>query len=160
MKAVLIVASAAAALLVGALGSAPAQPLTLAQVVHGAVVTQRFGCTAFQLEPIDESCPQRHFHSGIDLAAPLGTPVHAAAAGIAKVVDGPGYGLHVMVAHDRGTLTLYGHLSAVLVKTGDAVGRDEVIGLVGSSGMSTGPHLHFEVRLQGSPVDPVAWLAA
>jgi murein DD-endopeptidase MepM/ murein hydrolase activator NlpD len=160
MKAVLAVIGGGAALLVGALGSAPAQPLTLAQLVPGAVVTQRFGCTVFQMEPIDESCPQRHFHSGIDLAAPTGTPVHAAAAGVAKVVDGPGYGLHVIVTHDRETLTLYGHLSAALVKTGDSVSRGELIGLVGSTGMSTGPHLHFEVRWQGSPVDPVAWLAS
>ena len=160
MKAVVTVVGVGATMLVAAFGSAPVQPVKLADLVSGAVVTQPFGCTALALEPIDLSCPQRHFHSGIDLAAPMGTPVHAAAAGVAKVIDGPGYGLHIVVTHDGGAQTYYCHLSAALLKTGDAVTRGELIGLVGSTGMSTGPHLHFEVRLHGTPVDPRGWLSA
>jgi murein DD-endopeptidase MepM/ murein hydrolase activator NlpD len=159
VKSVIATFGAAAALLLGSLGSAPARPLALAGLVEGAVVTQRFGCTALALEPVDLSCPERHFHSGVDLAAPAGTPVHAAAAGVATVVDGPGYGLHVTLTHGGGAQTLYGHLSLALVRSGEPVRRDEVVGLVGSTGMSTGPHLHFEVRLQGAPVDPIGWLS-
>jgi murein DD-endopeptidase MepM/ murein hydrolase activator NlpD len=160
VKALVIGLGGGAALLLAVLGSTPVRPLALTDLVPGAVVTQPFGCSPLELEPVDLSCPTRHFHTGIDLAAPMGTPVHAAAAGVAKVVDGPGYGLHVIVTHDRRAQTLYCHLSAALVKTGDTVGRGELIGLVGSSGMSTGPHLHFEVRLDGSPVNPIGWLSS
>ena len=157
MKALAAIAGGGA-LLVAAVASAPERPLRLAELVPGAVITQPFGCTGLELEPVDPGCPGRHFHSGVDLAAPSGTPVHAAAGGVARVVDGPGYGLHVVVTHERGVKTLYCHLSSALVQTGDRVGGGEVIGLVGSSGMSTGPHLHFEVRLEGSPIDPLDWL--
>jgi murein DD-endopeptidase MepM/ murein hydrolase activator NlpD len=159
MKPLLLGAGGVAILLVAGLGGAAAPPLRLAEIVPGAVVTQGFGCTALALEPIDESCPQRHFHSGIDLAAATGTPVHAAAAGVAQVVDSPGYGLHVLLRHDSRTQTLYGHLSKVLLTTGDAVARGQVLGEVGSTGNSTGPHLHFEVRRDGFPLDPLLWLS-
>ena len=125
------------------------------------VVTQPFGCTTLTLEPSSARCPAGHFHSGIDLAAPLHTPVKAATAGV--VVSGRssgGYGLWVMVQRDPGgTLaTLYGHLSVALVLSGDLVQAGQLIGLVGSSGNSTGAHLHFEVRIQGVPVDPAPYL--
>jgi len=160
VRTLLAAAGAASALLLAALGSAPVRPLALSELVPGAVMTQPFGCTTLALEPTDLSCPSRHFHSGVDLAAPAGTPVHAAAAGVARVVDGPGYGLHVVVTHDRGTQTLYCHLSAAVVANGQAVTRGELIGLVGSTGLSTGPHLHFEVRVDGAPVEPLAWLTS
>ena len=158
MKAALTTAVLASLLLAGALSSAPIAPLALPEIVPGAVLTQPFGCTALALEPINLSCPTRHFHSGVDLAAPEGTPVHAAAAGVVHVVLGPGFGLHLVLTHDSRTQTLYGHLSAVLVKEGYNAGRGELIALVGSTGLSTGPHLHFEVRAEGTPVDPREWL--
>jgi murein DD-endopeptidase MepM/ murein hydrolase activator NlpD len=160
VKAALVALLGACVLLLAGLGPTPAPPLALGEIVPGAVVTQSFGCTSVAFEPIDLSCPSRHFHSGIDLAAPEGTPVHAAAAGIARVAVGPGYGIHVIVTHDARSQTLYGHLSAAVILTGQAVARGELIGLVGSTGLSTGPHLHFEVRVQGAPVDPLGWLSA
>ena len=121
-------------------------------------VTQPFGCTAFALEPADAACPSGHFHAGVDLSAALGTPVSSVTAGVAEVVaDRGGYGLHVLVAAD-GVTVLYGHLSAALVLPGAWVPAGALIGRVGSTGNSTGPHLHFEVRRQGRPVDPTPWL--
>jgi murein DD-endopeptidase MepM/ murein hydrolase activator NlpD len=126
--------------------------------VSGAV-TQPFGCTWLQLEPFDLSCKSRHFHSGVDIAAPLGTPIRAALAGVAAVIDVAwGYGLHITVDSGDGVSEIYGHLSKCLVSTGDRVEPGEVIGWVGSSGNSTGPHLHFEIRIQGQPQDPLAFL--
>src|SRR5438309_4907500 len=109
------------ALLLGSLGSAPRPPLALHDLVPGAVVTQPFGCTALALEPLDPSCPTRHFHTGIDLAAPEGTPVRAAAAGVVHVVDSPGYDLHVVITYDSQVIIVYGHLSAVVVPDGRMV---------------------------------------
>jgi murein DD-endopeptidase MepM/ murein hydrolase activator NlpD len=123
--------------------------------VDGAVVTQPFGCTSYAMEPIDRSCPSGHIHTGIDLAAPFGTPVRAALDGIAHVtVSATGYGLHVALDDGDGLSTLYAHLSAVDVHDGDDVSAGDVIGEVGSTGNSTGPHLHFEVRRDGIAEDP------
>lgn len=142
--------------LAGASGGGP--PPTAAVMtlpVEGATVTQRFGCTPLLIEPRDPACPGGHRHTGVDLAAPTGTPVRAATAGRAAVaLDQTGYGLHVVVDAGGGLSTLYAHLSAAAVTTGDAVAAGEVIGSVGSSGNSTGPHLHFEVRRDGIPEDP------
>src|SRR5207302_240783 len=115
--------------------------------VDGAVVGQPYGCTALGIEPRSRLCAQGHFHSGLDLAAPAGTPVRATLAGVARVVLSPaGYGLHVVLDHGAGLSSLYAHLSAAWVLDGAAVAAGEVIGAVGSSGNSTGPHLHFEIR--------------
>jgi murein DD-endopeptidase MepM/ murein hydrolase activator NlpD len=123
--------------------------------VLGATATQEFGCTAFAAEPVDPGCPGGHFHSGIDLAAPIGTPVQAAAGGTARVVaDRSGYGLHVIVDDGVGLATLYAHLDSALVASGDRLPAGGLIGTVGSSGNSTGPHLHFEVRRVGVAEDP------
>ncbi len=125
------------------------------------VETQPYGCTTFELEPAAPFCPGGHFHSGIDLAAPAGTVVRSAAAGVASVeLDPAGYGLHVVVEHGGGIATLYGHLESTSLHSGDAVAAGEEIGRVGSTGLSTGPHLHFEVRRDGRPVDPTPWLPA
>lgn len=95
-------------------------------------------------------------HGGIDLAAPTGTPVMAAKAGTVTVsrTDNTGYGSWIGIKHDDGTETRYGHLSARDVQEGQRVNGGQVIGKVGSTGNSTGPHLHFEVRQNGNPINP------
>jgi murein DD-endopeptidase MepM/ murein hydrolase activator NlpD len=160
MRTLLVAAAGVGAFVVAGLAGSPQPPLALSEVVPGAVITQGFGCTPYEFEPIDESCPQRHFHSGIDLAAPTGTPVHAAAAGVVRVLEAPGYGLHVRIRHDAQTETLYGHLSSVVARNGQELARGDVLGFVGSTGNSTGPHLHFEVRRDGFPIDPRLWLSS
>lgn len=97
----------------------------------------------------------RRFHHGVDIAAPTGTPVIARAAGIVTHAGGMGtYGNTVVVDHGGARTSLYAHLSAVNVAVGDHVDPGAVVGLVGSTGRSTGPHLHFEVREHGRSVDP------
>lgn len=94
-------------------------------------------------------------HAGGDLGAPPGAEVRAAADGfvVLAAVQG-GYGNTTVIDHGNSLGTLYGHQSRLLVKAGDVVHRGDVIGLVGSTGVSTGPHLHFETRLKGMPIDP------
>ncbi len=100
-------------------------------------------------------------HAGIDLAAGVGAPVSAVAAGtVASAGTESGYGRAVRLQHDDGTVTLYGHMSELLVTAGQRVTAGTYVGLEGSSGHSTGPHLHFEVRIGGAPVDPAPWLVA
>ncbi|MEU4693325.1 M23 family metallopeptidase [Actinoplanes sp. NPDC023714] len=102
-------------------------------------------------------------HAGVDLAAAHGTPVVAAGAGVVVAAgEEGGYGNAVLIRHDNGYLTHYGHLSAILVVPGQQVTAGERIGLEGSTGHSTGPHLHFEVH-QGhykNPIEPTAWMRA
>jgi murein DD-endopeptidase MepM/ murein hydrolase activator NlpD len=97
------------------------------------------------------------FHAGLDFAAPLGTPIYATADGIVRVAGnlGNGYGNHVVINHGYGYETLYGHMYRIGVKNGHKVKRGEVIGYVGSTGKSTGPHCHYEVHKNGRPLDPV-----
>ncbi len=100
-------------------------------------------------------------HHGLDFAAGHGSPVVAALPG--RVVSAGvlgGYGNQVLLQHPDGTQTRYGHLSRIGVAVGRTVSAGQVIGAVGSTGISTGPHLHFEVILGGTPVDPAPWLAA
>ena len=135
--------------------------LPLLEIVEGAVVTQPFGCTALQLEPYDPFCPGRHIHTGIDLAATAGTEVHSATGGTANLgFDPKGAGMYVVVTADSHVRIFYCHLSAFHVTGGMTVEPGEVIGLVGATGLATGPHVHFEVQVDGSPVDPAAWLAS
>ncbi len=95
------------------------------------------------------------FHQGLDIAAPSGTTVTAAAAGTVIMAQWyGGYGNYVLIDHGGGYSTGYGHLSAMYVSNGQSVTRGQAIGAVGSTGQSTGPHLHFEVRIAGKPVDP------
>ncbi|CAN5883734.1 hypothetical protein BH23ACT10_BH23ACT10_26000 [soil metagenome] len=98
-------------------------------------------------------------HAGIDLGAASGTPIGAAAAGtvVAAGVMG-GYGNAVDIRHADGTTTRYAHQSRLLVRNGQQVAAGQIIGLVGSTGASTGPHLHFEVRTPTGPIDPRTWL--
>ena|SRR5579872_4750145 len=145
------------------LAAASAQPVASAPgaglPVAGATITQRFGCTAVTLEPADPACPTGHFHSGVDLAVVAGTPVRSVCAGIAtSVLSTVGYGIHAVVDCGGGVQMLYGHLSATAVLQPEPVSAGTLLGWVGSTGLSTGPHLHFEVRRGGTPVDPMAWL--
>ncbi|BBD98241.1 M23 family peptidase [Sphingobium amiense] len=95
-------------------------------------------------------------HQGIDLAAPIGTPVRAAADGIVSQAGwSGGYGLLVAIDHGQRMATRYGHMSRLAVEPGQRVLRNSVIGYVGSTGRSTGPHLHYEVLRNGRAVDPL-----
>lgn len=96
-------------------------------------------------------------HKGLDFTAPRGTPIYATGNGTIEIAGemGDGYGKHVVINHGYGYETLYGHMYKVKVKPGEKVKRGEVIGWVGSSGKSTGPHCHYEVHVNGQEVDPV-----
>jgi len=95
------------------------------------------------------------FHPGIDIAVPTGVPIAAAGNGVV-VVAGPngGYGNFVVIDHNNGYATAYAHQSSIAVSQGQTVRQGEVIGYVGSTGFSTGPHLHFEIRVNGTAQDP------
>lgn len=97
-----------------------------------------------------------NYNGGIDWAIPQGTPVSASAVGRVTVArhDATGYGMHVRISHDGGWLTIYAHLSQLMVQVGETVRAGQVIGKSGNTGNSTGPHLHFEVRHNGYAVDP------
>lgn len=97
------------------------------------------------------------FHAGLDFAAPQGTPIYATADGRVTTAGntGNGYGNHVEINHGFGYETLYGHMFRVKVRVGQVIKRGEVIGWVGSTGKSTGPHLHYEVHKGGRPLDPI-----
>ncbi|QNP71661.1 M23 family metallopeptidase [Streptomyces roseirectus] len=101
-------------------------------------------------------------HTGQDFAVPIGTPVRAVGAGrVVRVACGDGFGVQVVVGHPDGYFTQYAHLASVTVDPGERVSAGQWIGQTGSTGNSTGPHLHFEVRVtpeMGSAVDPVPWL--
>jgi murein DD-endopeptidase MepM/ murein hydrolase activator NlpD len=127
---------------------------------HGVQIAQPFGPSSYPFEPAFGGYP--HFHTGVDLGGPLGTPIVAAADGVVAAADVStvGYGNHIIIAHAGGMLTLYGHLEAMLVKVGDVVKAGQPIALLGSTGNSTGPHCHFEVRVNGQPVDPRPFLPA
>ncbi|MFN8017808.1 MAG: M23 family metallopeptidase [Acidimicrobiales bacterium] len=94
-------------------------------------------------------------HAGCDLGGTIGQEIHAAADGVVVVAEvRGGYGNAVVIDHGNSLATLYGHTSKMLVKAGDVVKRGDVIALLGSTGLSTGPHLHFETRIKGLPIDP------
>jgi murein DD-endopeptidase MepM/ murein hydrolase activator NlpD len=100
-------------------------------------------------------------HSGIDLGAPKGTPIQAARDGVVSYVKNSGssgYGYHVVIDHGDGMVTLYGHCSKVYVRSGQTVKQGDVIAAVGSTGRSTGNHLHFEIRINGRAVNPRNYL--
>jgi len=123
-----------------------------------AVISQGFGPTTFWFEPPYGTYP--HFHTGIDMVETIGSPVYAADDGVVALVgsSGSGYGNYVVIAHAGGLDTLYGHLSAALVKVGQTVTQGQPVGLEGSTGNSTGPHLHFELRINQRPIDPTPYL--
>ncbi|ACG73735.1 Peptidase M23 [Anaeromyxobacter sp. K] len=136
--------------------AAPAGPAMPRGVAPGALaaplqgrLTSAFGPRA---DPFTGAATR---HDGVDVAAPEGTPVRAPAAGVV-VRAGPrgGYGNAVEVDHGGGLLTLYGHAAEVRVRPGQVVAAGDELALVGSTGRSTGPHLHFEVRMRGRAIDP------
>ena len=99
------------------------------------------------------------FHPGIDISGPLGTPIHATADGVvaaAQVVNG--YGREVTIDHGHGLETLYGHMSGFAVTAGQTVSRGQIIGYIGHTGRTTGNHVHYEVRIHNSPVNPHKYL--
>ncbi|MEO6913153.1 MAG: peptidoglycan DD-metalloendopeptidase family protein [Candidatus Baltobacteraceae bacterium] len=140
---------AAARRAAGIVGSAPeGPPGSLAWPVSGTI-TSPFG---MRRNPFGSGL---EFHQGLDIAAPTGTTVTAAASGtIISAGWYGGYGNYILIDHGGGLSTGYGHLSQIFVAAGQNVQRGQAIGAVGSTGASTGPHLHFEVRIGGKPVDP------
>jgi murein DD-endopeptidase MepM/ murein hydrolase activator NlpD len=112
-------------------------------------VTSRFGS---RVSPISGTV---RFHGGLDLAAPMGTDVYAAGEGtVIECGENAVYGKFVLIRHDDVWTSLYGHLSAIGVKQGEKIDRGKTLGKVGSTGQSTGPHLHFELRQNGRAEDP------
>lgn len=108
----------------------------------------------YRIDPIYKTA---RFHAGLDFTAPQGTPIYATANGVAKIAGntGNGYGNYVVLNHGYGYETLYGHMYRVKLRVGERVRRGEVIGYVGSTGKSTGPHCHYEVHKNGQRIDPV-----
>lgn len=129
-------------------------PGVMIRPLDGGVITATYN---------DPTYPFRHLfeHSGIDIAAKTGTPVKSTAPGIvAWTRTGSSYGNYIMVIHEGGFSSLYAHLSRFNVTPEQYVSRGQVIGYVGSTGFSTGPHLHFEVRLKGIPVNPANYISS
>lgn len=114
-------------------------------------VSSHFG---MRLHPLHKV---KKMHLGIDFRAPIGTPVYATSDGVIETVETPtkGYGKHIIIRHDDSFKSLYAQLFEIKVKEGQTVKQGDLIGLVGSSGTSTGPHLHYEVIKDGKRVDPV-----
>lgn len=108
----------------------------------------------YRIDPVYKTVKM---HAGLDFAAPQGTPIYATANGTVTIAGntGDGYGNHVVINHGYGYETLYGHMYRVKARRGQRITRGEVIGYVGSTGKSTGPHCHYEVHKNDRPVDPV-----
>lgn len=154
-------------LAVPAVAAPPGPPLApgeLACPVPGAVVTQPFGPSELGGEPA--MFGYAHFHTGVDLAIAQGTPIHAAEGGQVLQAAGQvnslgflvGYGNLVRVQANSGRIDYYGHMVGFAVQRGDVVAANQVIGYVGTTGYSTGPHVHFEVRVGGTPVNPAPFM--
>lgn len=123
----------------------------------GGRINDKFG---FRRHPLLEKVIH---HKGVDISAERGTEVFATAAGVVeKVVTkfkiNKGYGQYILIDHGYGLKTLYGHLSKIMVREGQQIDRWKPIGLVGSTGLATGPHLHYEVRKEGKQIDPLSYI--
>jgi len=125
-------------------------------------ISQGFGCSSFYLEVPDASCPWPHkIHTGLDIAGPYGTSIIAADTGVVYLYPGSvGYGNLLVMIHGNGYSTYYGHTAGYApgLTSGQVVARGTTIAFEGSTGWSTGPHLHFEVRINGVYKDPCIWL--
>jgi murein DD-endopeptidase MepM/ murein hydrolase activator NlpD len=108
----------------------------------------------YRIDPVYKTTK---FHAGLDFSAPQGTPIYATADGTVTMSGnkGNGFGNHVIINHGYGYETLYGHMVRVKARNGQIVKRGEVIGWVGSTGKSTGPHCHYEVHKNGKEIDPI-----
>jgi murein DD-endopeptidase MepM/ murein hydrolase activator NlpD len=132
-----------------------AAALPLGMPVRASAVSSGFG---YRDDPF---LGRRALHAGLDFVAATGTEVRATAPGVVVSAGwSGGYGKMIEIRHANGVSTRYGHLSAVLVQRGENIGAGTAIGRVGSTGRSTGPHLHYETRRDGAPVDPAIYLAA
>jgi murein DD-endopeptidase MepM/ murein hydrolase activator NlpD len=121
--------------------------------VQGVRLTSEFG---MRWHPI---LGGRHQHKGVDLAGPVGTPVHATADGVVGRADWfSGYGLYIALEHGGELETRYGHMSRLNVAAGQVVHKGDVIGYIGTTGRTTGPHLHYEVRIAGVAVNPIPYM--
>lgn len=128
--------------------AAPRMPLIAARLSSG------FG---LRMHPL---LAEVRMHSGVDLAAPLGAPVFATDSGkISSAGWQGGYGIAAVIEHPNGLQTRYGHMSKLNVVAGQQVVKGQIIGFVGSTGLSTGPHLHYEVRFRGQAINPLAMMA-
>lgn len=127
--------------------------VTVAMPHAGGRISSHYGMRAHPILPVTR------LHAGADIGAPHGAPVLAAAHGVVVLAEERGgYGLTVVVAHGHSLATVYAHCSSVAVQPGDLVERGQEIAAVGSTGLSTGPHIHFETRVRGMPVDPRSFL--
>lgn len=126
-----------------------ADPLTLP--IEGKV-TSKYGVLSIYQKQV------RGFHGGVDIQAPQGKPVRAAGRGIVRLAEPlPLSGNAVLLDHGLGVVTSYLHMSEIGVRVGQNIGRGEILGRVGSTGLSTGPHLHWGLRVNGTKVDPMPW---
>ena len=117
------------------------------------ILTSSFG---YRADPMTHG---RGNHQGIDIAAAYGLPVHASGDGLVlQAGEQGGLGKAVFIAHGYGLTTRYGHMSAITVRPGQRIKRGDVIGKVGNTGRSTGPHLHYEVRMDGEPLNPIGYM--
>lgn len=115
-------------------------------------ITSSFG---ERIDPFADDSAEGEFHPGIDIAAPVGTAIHATGDGVVVAAGwGTGYGREVILNHGHGVTTLYAHMASIAVIPGQTVSRGQIIGYVGLSGRSTGAHLHYEVRIHDTPVNP------
>jgi murein DD-endopeptidase MepM/ murein hydrolase activator NlpD len=123
-------------------------------------ISQGFGCTSYPFEPYDPACPQKHFHNGLDIAGACGNNILAADSGIAYIEPfmAYGFGNYIIMVNGNGWQTLYGHLAAFAIRSGQTVTAGQLIGFEGTSGNSTGCHLHFGVNHNGQWVDPRLYL--
>ena len=135
----------------------PSRPANVPKAVHGGLsmpcsgrITSPFG---YRVHPITHVYK---LHTGVDISVPSGTPIHAAADGVVVCAQWYGaYGYAVVIDHGGGVQTLYGHNSKLCVKPGETVKRGQVIAHSGATGYATGPHCHFEKRVNGMPVNPL-----
>lgn len=129
--------------------------LPLTKPIENAAITSRFGAR------IDPFFGRPAMHPGIDFAAYVGFPIHATAGGTVITAEpAGGYGNMVEIDHGNGVTTRYGHMSKILVKAGQIVPKGAIVGLAGSTGRSTGPHVHYEVRIDGNAIDPIRYINA
>lgn len=127
----------------------PALPATPAPAESPPPITSNYGP---RVDPMDGT---RKFHTGIDMAGQEGAPIRAAAGGVVKSAGRRGgYGNAIEIDHGDGVTTLYAHASSIAVHEGQKIQAGQEVGRVGQTGRATGPHLHFEVRVDGRPVDP------